>query len=121
MGSGVPGPCRPYHPTTPNPTDTTAFELWKLYIKDHQMKLQEFENFKADLYSLVMGQCTEAMQDWLCSHQDFPAATQNGIALLVIIWSLIHTFEEKCEISDSLSDVKEAFYSFKQGKNMTLL
>ena len=84
------------------------------------MKLQEYENFRAGLYSLVMGQCTEAMQDWLDSHQDFPVATQNGITLLAIIQTLIHTFEEKCEISDSLSNVKEAFYSFKQAKNMTL-
>ena len=84
------------------------------------MKLQVYEKFRASLYSLVMEQCTESMQDSLCSHHDFPAATQNGIALLAIIQSLIHTFEEKCDILDSLSNVKEAFYSFKEGKNMTL-
>ena len=29
----------PTMPATPNPMDVTAFELWKLDIKDHQMKL----------------------------------------------------------------------------------
>ena len=80
--------------TAPDPASQVQFKMWKLDIKDHQLKVQEFENFRAGLYTLVMGQCMEAMQDQLQSHHNFPAADKNGITLLIIIRSLIHTFEE---------------------------
>ena len=48
------------------------------------------------------------------------ATNQDGIALLVIIQSLIHTFEENRKLSDAIMDVKEKFYKFYQGRHMTL-
>ena len=45
---------------------------------------------------------------------------QNGIALLVIICKLIHTFEEWRKLSDALADVKAIFYCLRQGKYMKL-
>lgn len=77
-------------------------------------------NFRAGLYSLVLGQCSEAMEDRLRSHEDFPGAIQNGIALLAIIKTLLHTFEERRKLSDALAEVKSKFYSFKQGRSMSL-
>ena len=38
----------------------------------------------------------------------------------MIIWSLIHTFEETRKLSDVIMEVKEKFYKFYQGKYMTL-
>ena len=38
----------------------------------------------------------------------------------MIIWSLIHTFEENRKLSDVIMDVKEKFYKFYQGKHMML-
>ena len=70
-----------------------ALEVWKVDFSEYQVKIQEYANFRSSLYSLVMGQCTQAMQEWLKSHQDFPAAHQNRIALLIIIESLVHSFE----------------------------
>ena len=89
-------------------------------IKEYHKKLKVFANFRAGLYSLVLGQCTDALQECLKSHHDFQNANQDGIALLVIIWSLIHTFEENCKLSDVIMDVKEKFYKFYQGKHMML-
>ena len=97
-----------------------AFEIWKMDIKEYREKVKVFSNFRASLYSLVLGQCTDALQERLKSHHDFEAASQVGIALLVIIRSLIHTFEENRKLSDAIMDVKEKFYKFYQWRHMTL-
>ena len=47
-------------------------------------------------------------------------ANQNGIALLILIHSLLHTFEEHRKLADRLSDMKMAFYKLHQGKYMKL-
>ena len=68
----------------------------------------------------MIGQCTEALKEHLKSHEDFIGANQNGIALLILIRSLLHTFEECRKLADGLSDVKMAFYKLRQGKYMKL-
>ena len=84
------------------------------------IKMQEYTNIRSGLYNLVLGQCTEALKEHLKSHKDFVGANQNGIALLVLIRFLLHTFEERCKLADGLSDVKMAFYKLRQGKYMKL-
>ena len=76
--------------------------------------------FRLGLYNLVMGQCTKALKEHLKSHKDVVGANQNSIALLVLIRSLLHTFEECRKLADGLSDVKMAFYKLCQGKYMKL-
>ena len=83
-------------------------------------KIQEYTNFHSGLYNLVMGQCTEALKEHLKLHEDFIGTNQNGIALLILICSLLHTFEECCKLADGLSDVKMAFYKLRQGKYVKL-
>ena len=83
-------------------------------------KVQEYMNFRSGLYNLVMGQCTEALKERLKSHDDFIGANQNGVTLLILICSLLHTFEERRKLADGLSDVKMAFYKLRQGKYMKL-
>ena len=110
----------PTPPVNPAANDVIAFEMWKLDIKEHRVKAQEYSNFRAGLYNVVFGQCTEALQDKLKSHTDFPAAYQDGIALLVIIKTLTYTFEERRKLADALCEIKEMFYSFRQGKHTSL-
>ena len=110
-------PTAPDNPPEGNPV---AFEIWKMDIKEYREKLKVFANFRAGLYSLVLGQCTDALQERLKSHHDFQTANQDSIALLVIIQSLIHTFEENCKLSDAIMDIKEKFYKFYQGRHMML-
>ena len=83
-------------------------------------KIQEYTILCLGLYNLVMGQCSEALKVRLKSHEDFMDVNQNGIALLIVICSLLHTFEERCKLADGLSDVKMAFYKLCQGKYMKL-
>ena len=110
----------PTEPNNPPEGNQVAFELWKMDLKEYREKLKVFANFRAGLYSLILGQCTDARQERLKSHHDYQAASQDGIALLVIIRSLIHTFEENRKLSNAILDVKEKFYKFYQGWHMTL-
>ena len=43
----------PTAPPNPDPTNPIAFEMWKLKVKDHQIKEQEYSNFRAGLYKTV--------------------------------------------------------------------
>ena len=104
----------------PDPADALAFEVWKLDIKEHCVKEQEYANFRAGLYNVVLGQCTDALQDKLKSHTDFPAAYQDSIALLLIIKTLTYTFEEWHKLVDALCNIQEMFYSLRQGKHTSL-
>ena len=110
----------PVVPPAPDPGDQVAFEWWKYVYKEYMIKMQEYTNFCSGLYNLVMGQCTEALKECLKSHEDVVGANQNGIALLILIHSLLRTFEECHKVADSLSDVKMAFYKLRQGKYMKL-
>ena len=110
----------PEEPPAPDPANQVAFERWKYVYKEYMNKLQEYTNFHSGLYNLVIGQCSEALKERLKSHEDFMDANQNGIALLVLIRSLLHTFEERRKLADGLSDVKMAFYKLRQGKYMKL-
>ena len=109
----------PMPPENPPEGNQVAFKIWKIDIKEYRKKMKVFANFRAGLYSLVLGQCTDALQECLKSHQDYQTANQDRIALLVIIRSLIHTFEENRKLSDAIMDVKEKFYKFYQGRYMS--
>ena len=110
----------PVDPPAPDPANLVAVERWKYVYKEYMTKMQEYTTLHSGLYNLVMGQCTEALKERLKSHEDFIGANQNGIALLILICSLLHTFEERRKLADGLSDVKMAFYKLRQGKYMKL-
>ena len=61
-------------PANPDPTNQLEFEIWKLDIKEHRIRIQEYSNFRSGLYNVILEQCTEASQDKLKSHRDFAAA-----------------------------------------------
>lgn len=107
-------------PTQPDPTNPIALEKWKYEYKEFKNKEQEYINFRSNLYNLVFGQCTDALQSRLRSHDDFNKNKQDGIELLKMIKSIIHTFEEHQEPADSYDVIKEGFYTLKQGKYMSL-
>ena len=46
----------PTEPDNPHEGNQVAFELWKMDIKVYWEKLKVFANFRAGLYSLVLGQ-----------------------------------------------------------------
>ena len=110
----------PTEPADPDPNDQLAFEKWKIAIKVYTEKSMAYSDFLAGLFNVVLGQCTDGLQNRLKSHPDYPAAQQDGIALLTIIKLITYTFEERRDLWDAVSDVKEGFYSLRQGKYQSL-
>jgi hypothetical protein len=106
----------PQPPTDPDPNDKVQFEKWKSALNDYNNRLKAFQNFRSGLYSLVFGQCSDALQDKLKSHRDFEASRQDGIKLLIIIKSLTHTVEEQLYLPDATASVIKDFYTLRQRK-----
>ena len=79
-----------------------------------------FTDFKANVYNIIMGQSTDALQNRLRSHVDFADAQQDGLALLALIKTVTYNFEEGRNVSDALCDIKERYYTFQQGANTSL-
>jgi hypothetical protein len=53
----------PVAPTHPNLAYQLAVEVWKMELKEHREKVQHYTNFQAGLYNVVLGQCTEALEE----------------------------------------------------------
>ena len=116
----VDGILSPEEPPAPDPANQVAFERWKYVYKEYMNKLQEYTQFPFGSLQPRDGTMLRGSEERLKSHKDFMDANQNGISLLVIIRSLLHTFEERRKLADGLSDVKMAFYKLRQGKYMKL-
>jgi hypothetical protein len=91
---------------------TATVEIWKEHRKEFGVKTKAYRDFKAGLYSLVLGQCTPALEDQLRSSTDFAAAKQDGIALLVLIRTLSNHFEVHRYAPDAACQIMEEFYAF---------
>ena len=52
-------------PDNPPEGNQVVFELWIMDIQEYCEKLKVLANFRAGLYSLVLGQCTDALQEHL--------------------------------------------------------
>jgi hypothetical protein len=72
------------------------------------------------LYNLVLGQCSDALQDKLKSHRAFDSSNQDGVALLSLIKQLTHTFEEQVFLPDATASVIRDFYGMQQRKSESL-
>ena len=110
----------PTEPADPPAGDALAFERWKLDLKKHNDKAEAFNNFLARLYSVVLGQCTEALEDRLKSTNGWANVQQDGIELLKLVKTVCYNFEENRFPADALLDVKETFYRMAQGRNESL-
>jgi hypothetical protein len=100
--------------------NAAVLQIWKEDRKEQLEKTKVFNDFKAGLYSLVIGQCTTALDDKLRSTVGFDAVQQDGIALLVMIRTITNHFEEHRNVADALCELKEAFYALKIGRDEPL-
>ena len=110
----------PTAPKDPKGMDVVSIEKWKHEFKEYNGKDRKYKDFLAWLYGVVLGQCTEALEDRLNSHNLFAAAMNDGVKLLRIIKVLTYTVEETIHLPDSLMVLKEGFYTFKQNRGVTL-
>jgi hypothetical protein len=101
--------------------NAVQLKRWELAEKTHQSKVESYADFRAGLYSVVLGQCTETMKAKLEARAEFAATSQDGIALLRLIRTIIHTFEGRSNLVNEANKLKSRFYSMKQGKYETLI
>ena len=111
----------PEEPEAPeDPEDRAAFETWKWDTKDYREKVKAVADFKAGLYNIVIGQCTEGLEQRINSHQDIAEASGDGIALLLIVRAITHAFEDRSKSIHQIVKLKKKLYGFTQG-NMALI
>ena len=110
----------PTAPTDPTDTDVVTIEKWKHEFKVYNGKDRKYKDFLAWLYGVALGQCTEALEDRLRSHNLFAAATNDGVNLLQIVKVMTYTVEESLFQPDLNMVLKERFYSFKQMRGVSL-
>ena len=74
----------PEEPDTPDEATAgvVTIALWKQALLDHKERIQVYDDFKAYVYNVVLGQSSDALHDRLKSHEQVPAAMQDGLALL---------------------------------------
>jgi hypothetical protein len=56
-------PDNPQVPVNPDWANQLAVKIWKMELKEHREKVKHYENFRAGLYNVILGQCTEALEE----------------------------------------------------------
>ena len=71
---------------------------------------------------MVLGQCTLSLQEVIRAHADHEAAITNGIELLRIIHSILHSVDStgRSNLAESYCEIKEMWFAMKQGCNQSV-
>ena len=71
---------------------------------------------------MVLGQCTLSLQEEIRAHADQEAAINNGIELLHIIHSILHSVDGtgRSNLAESYCEIKERWFAMKQGHNQSV-
>ena len=79
--------------TPPTGLDDTAtavqITLWELDVKDYQCKLDDCQHNQQKAYALILGQCSQAIQDCLEAHASW--STVNDVSDMIELLKLIHS------------------------------
>ena len=106
----------PEEPELPeNENNRAEFEIWKIERKEWHDTIKVYDDFRAGLYSIVLGQCSEGLEQKVRSHEDFEEAAQDGIALLIIVRSITHAFEDRTNKAHQIVKMKTKLMKFRQG------
>ena len=106
-----------------DPTDMIQVEEWKMAYKARQDQMVLYKNFRAALYSLIMGQCTPLLKDKLQAHETFGEIKKmrDGVDLLKLIKQITFTFDSGRIFTLVARDkLKEDFYSLRRRNNQSL-
>lgn len=115
-------------PHIPDVPDIDEFEstkkemtLWEAALKSYTRRSEALTSNLTTLYSVIWGQCSEAMRNKIKSIDDFvfKNGANNCIWLLNNIKGVTHQFDTKRNIFLSLLDARKHFYSCKQSPQQT--
>ena len=76
-------------------SDPIEVEEWKMRYKARQDQVRDYKNFRAALFSLILGQCTPLMKDKLQAKPEFLKLKEkrDGVELLKLIKQVTFTFD----------------------------
>ena len=99
----------------PDPTTEGAVVIakWKNATAAYDKKVLAYEDFKGGAFHLIFGQCTTALVNKLESFEDYANAIGDGIALLIMIRTVMIGFEEHSNTVFALTDIKERWFALK--------
>ena len=103
-----------------NPPDDASrgvLLLWETRMKSYAKQLNNLENNVKALYSLVWGQCTDALQAQVEAEPNFAQAKdpQDGIELLKLIRDIAFNYQGQKYLPHAISEALFNFWEFKQG------
>lgn len=101
-----------------NASETDSL-IWKKQVDEYVKRVILLgENIKS-VYSLIFGQCTEALQAKLAGQQDSKKISEQGdvIALLQNIKATMFSFQGQKHDAHALSDARRHFYALRQDKH----
>ena len=105
-------------PSDPSPSATLTENLiWQKEVDMFVKRRETYSNNKCALYSVVWGQCSEAMQAKFKSNDNYVNIHENYNSLDVIaaIKGISYKFECQKNLYVALDNAKTAFYTYRQG------
>ena len=91
-------------------------------VKIHIKKKSSLEENNRKLFSVVKGQCTDAMLARIEGHDNYASSKndRDGLALLAIVKSISYAYQHKEYVPLALHKTMHRFYNFKQKKDQTV-
>jgi hypothetical protein len=109
-------------PTDPPAVSSeTTKQIWQQEVKMYCEQVKTCKQNKCALYSVIWGQCSEAMQAKIKSDKlyDDMQEVDDSLTLIKMIKGIAYKFESQKNIYLALDNAKCAFYAYKQGKDET--
>ncbi|KAL3935506.1 MAG: hypothetical protein SGARI_002947, partial [Bacillariaceae sp.] len=96
--------------------------VWEAELKDILRDRKELTRQIAQLYSLVVGQCSEPMVARIEAHPDYKKTSddRNDIGLLRIVRSICYDFQDHKYSAQSIFEAKRRWYNCHQNKGETI-
>ena len=114
-----PPPPTGYDTGNADPADKYIWETEILAVSRQRAKVKEHIQ---QMYSIVLGQCSDAMIARIEAHMDYPTTSEksDGVALLKIIKSVSFYFHDQKYAPQSIHEQKRHLFSIKQSQHETV-
>ncbi len=96
--------------------------LWEKRVDMTAKREMALKTSLKQLYTVVWGQCTEAMKAQICADKDYPDidSVSDVVSLLKIILGICYSHKSSKEVNRAVHDALKGFYSFSQGEHMSV-
>lgn len=99
----------------------TEKRIWEKQVDQYVKRMDQLGTNITALYSLVWGQCTDAMQAKVKAANGFAsaAADRDGLELLKLLKDISFNFESQKKLHHAIHDTKRRFFLLSMGKTQS--